>query len=90
MSREVIPIMLKQGKGIIINISSVQANLITRNAAAYVISKHALIGLTKAIAVDYAPYIRAVAVCPGTILTPMAYYAAKLEVGDYEELIKKN
>jgi NAD(P)-dependent dehydrogenase (short-subunit alcohol dehydrogenase family) len=81
-SREVIPDMVKNGKGVIINIASVQSFASSRNAAAYVTSKHAMIGLTKSIAVDYAPQIRSVAVCPATIKTPLADWAASLEVGN--------
>ncbi|WP_080513550.1 SDR family oxidoreductase [Saccharolobus islandicus] len=43
--------------------------------------KHALLGLTRSIAVDYAPTIRCVAVCPGSIRTPLLERAAEEEVG---------
>jgi len=82
VSKYTIPMMLKERYGIIINVASVQSFVITKNAAAYVTSKHALLGLTKSIALDYAPYIRSIAVCPATIRTPLADWAAKLEVGD--------
>lgn len=67
----VIPSMQKIGKGVIINVSSVQAFISQSQVAAYTTSKTALLGLTRSIAVDYAPLIRCVAVCPGTINTPM-------------------
>ena len=70
MSKYAIPHMLKQGKGVIINIASVQSFAAQRRVAAYATSKHALLGLTRSIAVDYAPTIRCVAVCPGLIRTP--------------------
>lgn len=70
-SKHAIPSMLKKGKGVIINVSSVQAFLSQNVVAAYTASKTALLGLTRSIAVDYAPNIRCVAVCPGTIDTPM-------------------
>ncbi len=89
-SKEVIKSMLKNNAGNIINISSVQANIITRNAAAYVTSKHAMIGLTKSIALDYAPVIRCNAILPATIDTPLVDKAAMLEVGnDHEKIIRK-
>ncbi len=66
-----LPYIQQQEKGVIINISSVQAFHCQKNVAAYATSKTALLGLTRSIAVDYAPYIRCVAVCPGTIDTPM-------------------
>ncbi|MCR6721006.1 MAG: SDR family oxidoreductase [Chitinophagaceae bacterium] len=42
-----------------------------QRVAAYTTSKTAILGLTRSIAVDYAPFIRCVAVCPGTIDTEM-------------------
>ncbi|WP_298279447.1 SDR family NAD(P)-dependent oxidoreductase, partial [Ferroplasma sp.] len=89
VSKYCIPDMIKNHGGNIINISSVQANIITKNAAAYVTSKHAIIGLTKSIALDYAPQIRCNAVLPATIDTPLVRKAAILEVGNNEEKIKE-
>ncbi len=66
-----IPFMLENKKGVVINIASVQAFVSQQNVAAYTTAKTAILGLTRSIAVDYAPYVRCVAVCPGTIDTPM-------------------
>lgn len=74
-SKNVIPSMQKIGKGVIVNVSSVQAFITQSRVAAYTTSKTALLGLTRSIAVDYSPGIRCVAVCPGTIDTPMLQYA---------------
>ncbi|TRM97416.1 aldose dehydrogenase [Sulfolobus sp. E1] len=81
MSKYSIPYMLKQGKGVIVNVASIQAFATQRRVAAYTTSKHALLGLTRSIAVDYAPIIRAVAICPGSIRTPLLEWAAEEEVG---------
>ncbi|MCL4111762.1 UNVERIFIED_CONTAM: hypothetical protein GTU68_008364 [Idotea baltica] len=70
-SKHVIPEMQKSGSGVIINVSSVQAFITQQNVAPYSTSKTAMLGLTRSIAVDYGPAIRCVAVCPGTIDTPM-------------------
>ena len=60
------------GPGSIIFTSSVGGLMGTPCASDYVCSKHALIGLTKAIVCDYAEQgIRANAICPGQIYTPM-------------------
>lgn len=66
-----IPSMLNKRGGVIINVASVQAFVSQQKVAAYTTSKTALLGLTRSIAVDYSPQIRCVAVCPGTVDTPM-------------------
>ncbi len=70
-SKYAIPFMLQNEKGVIINMASVQAFVSQPKVAAYTTAKTAILGLTRSIAVDYSPYIRCVAVCPGTIDTPM-------------------
>ena len=72
MSKYAIPEMLKRGKGSIVNVSSVQGLASQRNVVAYATSKHAMIGLTRSMAVDLASqHIRVNCVCPGTVDTPM-------------------
>lgn len=70
-TRQVLPIMQHAGHGVIINVSSVQAFHSQSSVAAYTTAKTAILGLTRSIAVDYAPTIRCIAICPGTIDTPM-------------------
>lgn len=76
-SRSAIPVMRKQGGGVIVNTASAVASMGIRNRAAYVASKGAVAALTRAIALDHAADgIRCNAVAPGTIETP--YFAAVL------------
>lgn len=77
-AKHAIPSMQKVGKGCIINVASVQSFISQNNVAPYTTSKTALLGLTRSIAVDYAPDIRCMAVCPGTVDTPMLHEAIKL------------
>jgi NAD(P)-dependent dehydrogenase (short-subunit alcohol dehydrogenase family) len=63
---------LAAGKGSILNTASMVGLIGQDNHAAYVASKGALIALTKAMALDYAPKgIRVNAVCPAGVWTPM-------------------
>jgi len=73
MTRAVLPQMLKQAKGAIINISSIASLVGLPTLSAYAASKGALDALTRALAVDYAKEgIRCNVVNPGLIDTPMA------------------
>lgn len=70
-AKHCIPYIQKNEDGVVVNMSSVQAFVAQENVAAYLATKSALIGLTRSIAVDYAPNVRSVAVCPGGVDTPM-------------------
>ncbi len=64
--------MRGQGSGTIVNCSSLGGLVGGAGRAAYHGSKHAVLGMTKSVAIQYAPHgVRVNAVCPGTIATPM-------------------
>ena len=78
--REALPHMPEDGRGRILNISSVLGKFGVPGYAAYCASKHGLIGMTKALALELAPKkITVNAICPGWVDTEMA--AAGVEAG---------
>ncbi|HZN12058.1 MAG TPA: SDR family oxidoreductase [Blastocatellia bacterium] len=80
VARAALPHLRQAGGGAIVNVGSVQSHGAQRGAVAYVTSKHALLGLTRALAVDCAPdHIRVNCVCPGTVDTPMFRASAALD-----------
>jgi NAD(P)-dependent dehydrogenase (short-subunit alcohol dehydrogenase family) len=71
VSKYVLPLMMRNNGGSIINMSSCIAEIGLANRASYAASKGAILSLTKSMQVDYAEYnIRVNALMPGTIYTP--------------------
>lgn len=69
-SRAVLPGMLAAGGGSIVNIASVHGHRIIPDAFPYPVAKHALIGLTKALGIQYAARgVRVNSISPGLILS---------------------
>jgi NAD(P)-dependent dehydrogenase (short-subunit alcohol dehydrogenase family) len=76
--RHVLPIMLRQGRGAIVNTASVAGLVGSIGMCAYGASKHAVIGLTKVAAGEVGAHgIRVNAICPGPIDTRMVRDIAK-------------
>jgi NAD(P)-dependent dehydrogenase (short-subunit alcohol dehydrogenase family) len=70
MTRAVLPIMIQQKGGSIVNIVSIQAMVACMTSVAYTATKSALLGYTISAAYDYGPHnIRVNSLCPGPIQT---------------------
>lgn len=78
MAKHAVPHLLASGAGAIVNVASVQAFAAQRGVAAYSASKGGVVALTRALAIDHAPLVRANCICPGSVDTPMLRSAADL------------
>jgi NAD(P)-dependent dehydrogenase (short-subunit alcohol dehydrogenase family) len=72
-SKAVLPGMIGQGGGAILNIASTHAFTIIPHTFPYPVAKHALLGMTKSLGIEYAPKgVRVNALAPGYVLTQKA------------------
>jgi NAD(P)-dependent dehydrogenase (short-subunit alcohol dehydrogenase family) len=86
MSRAVVPHMIKQRSGSIVNMSSCIAEIGLARRVSYAASKGAVLAMTKSMQVDLAPHgIRVNALLPGTIMTPFVERYLKESYKDPEE-----
>lgn len=82
-----IPEMLKRGGGAIVNTASRAADSAAQNLFAYVATKHAVLGMTRSTALDFAEQnIRVNAILPGAIETPMLQTAVEGIGFSFEEM----
>lgn len=92
-NKYVVPHMMEQKSGSIINMSSCIAEIGLARRASYSATKGAVLALTKSMQVDYAPYgIRVNALMPGTVLTPFVENYLRNSYDDIEagyESLKK-
>ncbi|WP_118987784.1 SDR family NAD(P)-dependent oxidoreductase [Photorhabdus sp. CRCIA-P01] len=81
-----IPAMLASGGGAIVNMGSVVSHVGLTNSIAYVATKHALLGMTKTAALEYAKHgVRINAVGPGCIDTPLM---SRIDTDAVQKMIK--
>jgi NAD(P)-dependent dehydrogenase (short-subunit alcohol dehydrogenase family) len=86
MSRAVVPVMIKQRSGSIINMSSCIAEIGLARRVSYAASKGAVLAMTRSMQVDVAQHgIRVNALLPGTIMTPFVERYLKESYADPEE-----
>jgi NAD(P)-dependent dehydrogenase (short-subunit alcohol dehydrogenase family) len=88
--RHVLPVLLKQKSGSVVNTASVAGLVATPGMPAYVASKHAVIGLTKTSAGEVARQgIRVNAVCPGPVDTRMIHSLEQQLSPDDPEMVSR-
>lgn len=86
-ARALIPLMKAAGGGLFLNTGSISAMVGIPDQGVYAASKGAVVQLTRQMAVDYAPDgIRVVAVCPGTVDTPLLRRGAA-QSGDADQFL---
>lgn len=66
-AKHAIPLILKSGGGTIVNVSSCAAFKVLKNFSIYPVTKAAINSLTRTIAIDFSPEIRANTICPGFV-----------------------
>jgi len=71
VTRAALPVMLKAGSGVFVNMSTAAALMVEEGIGAYAAAKAGVIALTRQVAVEYGRRgIRANCICPGAIATP--------------------
>ena len=93
LTRHVVPHMIRERRGVIVNVASEAGLVGIRGQVAYNVSKAGLIAFTRSLAVDLAPHgIRVNAVCPGTTWTPLveAAVAGEPDPGAARRLLEQS
>lgn len=89
-SQAAIPLLLRSGSGVILNMASIASLIGVADRFAYSMSKGAVLTMTKSIATDYMKRIRCNCICPARVHTPFVdAYLAKNYPGREKEMFQK-
>jgi NAD(P)-dependent dehydrogenase (short-subunit alcohol dehydrogenase family) len=90
-ARSAVPIMLRQGGGVILNMASIASIIGVPERFAYSMTKGAVLTMTMSIAVDYVKqHIRCNCICPARIHTPFVdQYVARNNAGREQEMLQQ-
>ncbi|HEV8254391.1 MAG TPA: SDR family oxidoreductase [Vicinamibacteria bacterium] len=89
-ARAAVPIMLRRGAGVILNMASIAALVGIEDRFAYSMTKGAVLSITRSIAVDYMKKIRCNCICPARVHTPFVdAYLAKSYAGREKEMFQQ-
>jgi NAD(P)-dependent dehydrogenase (short-subunit alcohol dehydrogenase family) len=83
------PLMLEQGRGVILNITDLSAFQVWPGYAHHAASKAGLVSLTRSMAAELAPAIRVNAIAPGTVLLPHDASPEKRQWAEANSLLKR-
>lgn len=82
LSRAFVPGMIQRRRGSVINIASIGGVVAVRDRLAYTVTKHAVVGLTRSLALDHSgEQVRFNAICPGRVETPFV----KARIAEYPD-----
>ncbi|TWH47640.1 SDR family NAD(P)-dependent oxidoreductase [Sporomusa sp. KB1] len=88
LTNAVLPGMLAAGKGTIINVASIAGITAGPGGTAYVASKHAVVGYTKQLCLEYAEQgIRVNAIAPGSVATPLIKQSLENDPDGYSKRV---
>jgi NAD(P)-dependent dehydrogenase (short-subunit alcohol dehydrogenase family) len=80
-----VPAMLERGRGSVVNLASIGGVVAVRDRLAYTVTKFAVVGLTKSLALDHSHTgVRFNAICPGRVETPFV----KARLAEYPDPAK--
>jgi 2-keto-3-deoxy-L-fuconate dehydrogenase len=90
-SRAVLPVMVNQGAGVILNMASIVSLIGVADRFAYAMSKGAVLTMTKSIAIDYVKHnVRCNCICPARVHTPFVDgFVAKNFPGREQEVLQE-